>query len=95
MRFHDIAVDRLQDTREDNKCDRIHRVFQYEYEGAHHTSDDRSEGRKDIRKSDDHRDKNDVRKSGDQHKDRIGDTNADGLKDRKADVLGEDRITSL
>ena len=95
VRLYDITVDRLQDACEDDECHRIHRVFQHKHEGTHDAADDRSEGRQDIRKSDDHRDKNDVRKTGDQHEDRIGNTDTDGLEDSKADVLGEDGITSF
>ena len=95
MRLHYITVDRLQDTCEDDECDCVHRILQHEYKSTHDTSDDRTEGRQDIRKSDYNGDEDDVRKTGDQHEKSIAQTDTESLQDRITDVLREDRITSL
>ena len=95
MRLDNITVDRLKDTCEDHECDRIHRILQHEDKCTDHTSDDRTEGRQDIRNTNDYGDEDDVRESRDQHEDRIADADADRLEDRVTDVTGEDRIASL
>ena len=94
VRLNDITVDRLKNACKDNEDDRVHRIFDQKDKRAHRATDDRTEGRQDIRDTDDHRDKGNVRKARDQHEDRVGNTDTDRLDDRITDVFTEDRVAS-